>query len=429
MTVSLHMSIYLAVYVSATAMTTLSAGEAKRSIVNVDTGEVQGQSFQYGMALLRAHPLRTHVHGFSISPNAVQFYTITRGSTFDVAGGLKLSPPLPWGTPDAPGPAVDWLLAYLHTLDDVDAWESDAFFISSTHNLLLRSPLGAGSTATVYSASPPNATGTADKPTHVVKVYANTPDAAVLLAHECGMLCVVRDALSEECAECLPPRPCPGTYGKLPYSGHYYLVMAGVGQLYAAETVPFSCGAAGDVLSVLQAAHTVRVVHLDVRPSNVVKLMRAMLIDFGFAVLVADEERARAVPFSGTIRYASPRVLASLLASLDEGRSEHLHVPHPWDDLHSWIRLCYALTNPYTRRTLSSLPADGVMSAVNVRALGAWWEQALGVGPWKALVDALPSMPAVDDDLHTWIHSDVYDRLRELVRDAVPRWRSVTDLY
>jgi hypothetical protein len=158
-------------------------------------------------------------------------------------------------------------------------------------------------------------------------------------------------------------------------------------------------------------------VHLDVRPSNVLctgdsVTSRALVIDWGFAVAY----RKGAAPYEGTVRYASPSVLATRHRALLDGKL-HMHEAKPADDLHSWIRMCYAVLHPHVRVALSVLRGDGQLTASDVLRLQEWWRQEL-VGPWLALAQAVD---AHDVDYTT------YAELYKLVASALPPLHAMPD--
>ncbi|GCA62513.1 hypothetical protein KIPB_010323 [Kipferlia bialata] len=134
------------------------------------------------------------------------------------------------------------------------------------------------------------------------------------------------------------------------------------------------------------------VFHRDIRPPNVgltwvrrrrrqrVRLRtEALLFDFSSAIMVGDTVdsllRGRPRLFSGTDRYASPRVMEHL--SLRPGQ---VYVHTVSDELCSWVRTCKALVDPTTQDRL-----DRVLRGAVYTVLERFWKRELAQEPWSSL--------------------------------------------
>ena len=91
-----------------------------------------------------------------------------------------------------------------------------------------------------------------------------------------------------------------------------------------------------DILSCLQHAHKEDVVHRDIRPDNIMEGAdgSARIVDWGFA-----HKRGSKTPlFQGTFRFAGHEVLdAAIVGQVRE--------PRPRDDLESFVRVIFAMSN------------------------------------------------------------------------------------
>ena len=92
---------------------------------------------------------------------------------------------------------------------------------------------------------------------------------------------------------------------------------------------------AHDLLNPLKRIHEMKIIHRDVRPSNIMINLQGhvILIDWGSAVWLNDYE----VVYEGTITYASPAILKNNLER---------HIPRISDDLHSFVRTMFKLLHP-----------------------------------------------------------------------------------
>jgi len=147
--------------------------------------------------------------------------------------------------------------------------------------------------------------------------------------------------------------------------------------LRSAETArPFSGRHLGQLVSALEGMHRVGFLHRDVRPENIgcgEADGELYLLDAGFAV----ELGGTPVLWEGTLRYASPRVLAALAGAA--GSVPPVFCATVADDLHSLVRCCYALLHPHLT---IELKAWAVQDAA---AIAKFWELRLATGIWRQL--------------------------------------------
>jgi hypothetical protein len=333
-----------------------------------------------------------------------------------------------------------YLMLFFSAYEAKEPWEGLLQKVTSKCDVVATSVLGSGATATVYG------TGNREQ---VLKVVSGTELSS--LWTEVDMLRELHVGTNGEVKACLPTCIKHGTVTVADVmSGYLLLSPVGTHFTYRSPS-PFSLSHAVDILRVLQHAHARYIVHRDARFANVLlrtvlalstvpedgdavtcgsvsvssstsalSRSRAMLIDWGFAVKFTGHASA----FAGTLRFASPRVLESRIQWLaGGGYGAHMHVAHPWDDVQSWIRLCFVLTYPQAKAHLDAVLWN-VDSMQGLRALDAWWCEVLAVGSWRQLLAALPSAEVVDAmaQRKQLLDASVYTALEACVANVVMPW-------
>lgn len=132
----------------------------------------------------------------------------------------------------------------------------------------------------------------------------------------------------------------------------------------------------GQLVNAIEGMHRRgRVLHRDVRPENIgygEEDGQLYLLDVGFAVSLG----GAAVPWEGTLRYASPRVLGALAAASSAPPS---FCATAADDLHSLVRCCYSLLHPHLTVELKA------WSVHDASAIATFWQRRCSSGIWLQL--------------------------------------------
>jgi len=146
------------------------------------------------------------------------------------------------------------------------------------------------------------------------------------------------------------------------------LLMAPKGYTLQEAFVPTST-VVKQLIDVLQMLHGCNWIHRDIRPANL--LLKAdktlLLVDYGFA-----QKHGEADVYSGTIHYASDRVLGMLAAG------QVAFSCTPADDLESAARSLFILSSDRTNKDkLESIPRT------NYDDIRGWWKHLEASDPWK----------------------------------------------
>jgi hypothetical protein len=408
--------------------------EAKADTVSLDTADVQGQMLQQGIAVLQSQPLRHSVHGFSFNANFIQFYEITRGNAaYRVVGAVKVSPLLSWGgaAGELNNSGAEWFAKMLAHFRVPPRWEVEltACMLAAGVSRLL-GVLGGGATSVVYSAEVIGCDSGQAFALKVLKDGFNSSAWVEASTLRKLLSSTVDPTSSDSVTDCIPAISSSSDDGAAQSA---FVLMAPVGTPFDVSYNPFTVRHGVEILRVLRAAHRADIVHLDIRPTNILRKARsegvvavaaassassrlykkrrsngvsnALVIDWGFAVAW---QSSLARPFRGTVRYASPRVIQSRLAALVAGAHVHMHTAHPVDDLYSWVRTCFAMTYPSVQANLRTRPHDDAMTVTNLQQLSSWWDSVL-IG-WSSIIDVLN-----DVDARGPISDGVYDGLEAMV--------------
>jgi len=340
------------------------------------SAEDKGQIITFAESVLLVQPFREHVTAFLCDCHHIMFFRVTRTSGNSLQYSWTTRQPL-FSVANVPGrrrgraaptsrcvpqAGFNWLLSLLATepkdigMENIPRYHAEA--------LPLNMFLGRGATSYVYGST---------KKTVLKVVKEEYKD---LVRQEVNVLAFLNT--DAEIQKFVPK--------VVNHESNMVQMMP------QAKPLPSSLTFAdcANLVKVLKKLHE-RWVHRDVRPDNLLwsDLREAvLLIDFGFAVALGEEQA-----YSGTIHYASPRVLDLLAAG------HQSFVSRPEDDLVSLIFSIFATMLPHFRHRLQNI------ATTDFCALRAHWALFLALPPWKAVYDA-----AVQTD-----YSAVVDALAKLL--------------
>ena len=139
-----------------------------------------------------------------------------------------------------------------------------------------------------------------------------------------------------------------------------------------------------DLITILENAHSLDIVHRDIRLSNLMFVWdpnledySVMISDWGFAMETKYTEihSSPNANFYGTLNTACPEILDALLSAPDWRVAE----PKPSHDLQALVRTLYLYRYEAGRRKMQTIVGTGS----NINQLKEFWEAALAVEPWN----------------------------------------------
>ena len=365
----------------------LFIGEAK--LLAIDIADVLGQMLQYGDETMRAQPFRTVLNTFIFNQLEVVFMQFNRSDTEGPVTS-KCSASLSWGT------ALTPLIAMLFNVVGSDAPNFPELFVHGTQYTCSKL-IGEGGSSYVYSTvradestgaaggagtdgAAGGAAGATEASDYVMKIGKSSSGAAkTAFANEAAVLRELNAAgvpgVPTLISEGYAPRSTGGERGATPY-----LVVQGRCEKFS-RTVPFTADCAVELAQTIFHIGRLGYAHCDVRPVNImfhIELKRLHVVDFGSAVRLNAED----VPFYGTLKCASSRVLASLRAG---NFNRGLHKWSFTDDWHSWLRTCILLAHPEVKAAL-----DAFVNAPGAVNFNVELEAPKAAGFWNELFVSNP---------------------------------------